>query len=221
MIANRAQIKDRIEQIKLSYEGYTRQLSKLDLTEERQERLQTELELMQAEIATLEKVAQWYKLEPDSQKIELGSRERLLVLRERVSADPDFAMLEPSDRDLASGEIKALVWMLGEDTLSRVAQELSAGSQRDDPKRTDRAVEGFLLQTLQEGSEDAQASAAYELGKLRLPVAIPHLFSALSLGGFVSEIARDALRNFSDSQLLEEGLGIDQIAYVRSESETE
>src|SRR3954469_23097703 len=88
MITNQAAIRSRIEQQKLSATGYSRQLTLLTISPERRERLETDVRLLQEEIATLEKVAQLERVEPDMERVEVAVRERLQAVRDRMSADP-------------------------------------------------------------------------------------------------------------------------------------
>ena len=53
---------------------------------------------------------------------------------------------------------------------------------------------------------EARASAAYELGNLKVLEAIPALAAALKDEPIVAEIAQGALRMFSEEQLQEAGV---------------
>ena len=46
MIVSQSEVRNRIEQIKLSYEGYRRQIEHLDLSGERRDRLETDIRLL-------------------------------------------------------------------------------------------------------------------------------------------------------------------------------
>ncbi len=54
MIVSQNEVKSRIEQTRLSYDGYRRQLSRLDLEGERKERLENDVRLMQEELNPLD-----------------------------------------------------------------------------------------------------------------------------------------------------------------------
>ena len=58
------------------------------------------------------------------EKVEAAVRERLQAVRARISADPALARLTEEERDLASGEIKGLLWALGEDPLTQKMRQL-------------------------------------------------------------------------------------------------
>src|SRR4051794_16583750 len=201
MIVGQGEVRSRIEQIKLSYEGYRRQLDHLDLSVERKERLEVDVRLLQQELATLETLAQFGRIEQDRDKIEASVRERLAHLRERLATDPDLATYTPEERDQSSGEIRALQWALGEDTLTLYTNELMKGHDPD-PSRTDRALPGILIHALEEGPDvDTRASAAYDLGKLHITQAIPALAAALTDDPFVADLALRSLASFSDEEL--------------------
>src|SRR5258708_9274677 len=99
MIVSQAEVRSRIDQLKLSFEGYKRQLDHLDLSAERTERLQTEVRLLQEEIATLETLAQFGRVEPDRDKIEAEVRSRLAHVRQRLSSDPPLQQDNTEERD--------------------------------------------------------------------------------------------------------------------------
>jgi len=212
---SQAQVRSRIDQLTLSFEGYKRQLYHLDLSEERKERLQTEVRLLQEEIATLETLAQFGRVELDRDKIEAEVRSRLAHMRQRLASDPALHDYSADERDMASGEVRALQWSLGEDTLSLYTQELLKGHDPD-PSRTDRAMPGILIHTLEEGPDvDTRASAAYDLGKLHIAQGIPALAAALTDDPFVAELALKALASFSDDEISTAGLPDDVIAEIR------
>ena len=201
MIVSQTEVRSRIEQIKLSYEGYMRQLGHLDLSAERKERLEVEVRLLQQELATLETLAQFGRVEPDRDKIEASVRERIDHLRERLAADPNLAVYTAEERDQSSGEIRALQWALGEDTLTLYTNELMKGHDPD-PSRTDRAMPGILIHALEEGPDiDTRASAAYDLGKLHIARGIPALAAALNDDPFVADLALRSLASFTDEDL--------------------
>jgi hypothetical protein len=215
MIVSQAEVRDRIDQLRLSYDGYRRQLDHLQLPPERLERLQTDIRLLQQELNTLETIAQFGRVEPDRDKIEASARERLAHVRERLAADPDLRGYAPEVRDQASGEIRALLWALGEDTLSLYSRELMKG--RGDPSRTDRAVPGILIHALEEGPDpDTRAGAAYDLGKLHVVQGIPALAAALADDPFVAGIALKSLASFSDQELSEAGLDAGTLAKIQA-----
>src|SRR5205807_10568472 len=85
MIASQLEIRSHIEQLRLGQTGYTRQLAKLEISPERRERLEIDVRLAEEEIATLEKIAQLGRVEPDRAKVEAAMRERLLALRTRLA----------------------------------------------------------------------------------------------------------------------------------------
>lgn len=207
MLVSQSDIRNRIEELKLSYGGYTRQLNRLDITDERCERLEIETGFLQEEIATLEKLAQLVRIEPDRSKVEASVRERLDAIRHRVSEDPSLAEFTQEERDQSSGESLALLWALGEDRLTQNARFLIQGHEHADPSRTDRMVPGILLHTLESGpNPDARANAAYDLGKLGVAQAIPNLAAALDDEPIVAEMALRSLRLFTDDQLEQAGL---------------
>jgi hypothetical protein len=215
MIVSQAEVRSRIDQLKLSFEGYKRQLDHLDLSSERKERLQNEVRLLQEEIATLETLAQFGRVELDRDKIEAEVRSRLAHVRQRLLSDPALREYTPEERDMASGELRALQWSLGEDTLSLYTQELLKGHDPD-PSRTDRAMPGILVHTLEEGPDtDTRASAAYDIGKLHITQGIPALATALADDPFVAELALQALASFSDDEISAAGLPGDVVAKVR------
>ncbi|HYO49106.1 MAG TPA: hypothetical protein VEW94_04575 [Chloroflexia bacterium] len=207
MTASHAEIRSRIDQLRLSYKGYQRQLDRLDLSEERRERLEIEVRLMGEEIATLGKIAQVARVEPDGDRVATIVRDRLTALREKMADDPDLAELTPEERDYTSGEVKALLWTLGEDRLSLNLGILMEGYSLSDPTRADRVLPGLLTHTITEGeSAEARANAAYDVGKMRITQAIPALATALEDDPWVAEIALDALCAFTGDELRQAGL---------------
>jgi hypothetical protein len=214
MLVSQAEVRSRIDQLTLSFEGYKRQLDHLDLSAERKERLQTEVRFLQEEIAVLETLAQFGRVELDRDKIEAEVRSRLAHIRQRLSSDPALQQYTSEERDMGSGEIRALQWSLGEDTLSLYTQELLKGHDPD-PSRTDRAMPAILIHTLEEGPDiDTRASAAYDLGKLHITQGIPALASALTDDPFVADLALQALASFSDEEISAAGLANDVIAEI-------
>ncbi len=216
MIASQNEIRARIDQLRLSYEGYKRQLARPGATEERRARLQSEVEIMGEEIATLEKLAQLSRLEPDRGKVEAAVRERLGIVREALGSDPSLGDLSDQERDLTSGEARAFVWALGEDAVTQGMQEMLRGHERHDPTRTERALPRILAHRLEEAPDvDTRASAAYDIGQLRIASAIPSLAAALQDDPFVAEVAMRALSLFSDEELRQASLSDEQIARIR------
>ncbi len=216
MLVSQSYIRNHIEELKLSYGGYTRQLGRLDITSERRERLESENTLLQEEIATLEKLAQLVRVEPDRDKVEVAVRERLAEVRLRMSEDPSLAEFAQEERDQASGETRALTWALGEDRLTQNAQFLIKGHEHADPTRTDRMVPNILLHTLEQGpNADARANAAYDLGKLGVTQAIPGLVAALDDEPLVAEMALRSLLLFTDEQLRQAGLDDETLLKIK------
>ena len=101
-------IRARIDHLRLSYDGYNRQLRNLALSEERRARQEAEVYVLAEEITTLEKLLSVLRVEPDPDKVETIARDRLGVVRARLSADPSLADLEQDHRDNISGEARAL-----------------------------------------------------------------------------------------------------------------
>jgi hypothetical protein len=220
MIVSQAEVRNRIDQLKLSYDGYSRQLRKPDLSEDRRERLETSVRLLQEEIATLETLAQFGRVEPDRDKIEAEVRSRLSLLRARVASDPALAELSPDDRDLASGAVRALQWTLGEDRLTQHTEEWLRETAPN-PARLARTLPLLLARSVRESSDpNARASAAYDLGNLHFTDAIPALADALADGQTdVAEAALTALRKFTAEELRSAGLDdtlLERIAVGRS-----
>ncbi len=198
MIVEQAAIKSRLDELHMSYEGFTKQLARPGLSSERTERLQAELEMLRDEIATLEKVHQLGRVEANRARIEAMVQERLEVVQAKLGEDARFAGIEPEALGAVSGEARALLWTLGRDQLTLAMQEIARSGQERDPGRTDRTVPNILLHALQEaGDAESRASAAYELGKLQLAGAIPALVQALDdPDSFVAEVALQALSYF-------------------------
>jgi len=219
MIPTQSDIRGRLEQLKLSDTCYRKQLALANISPERRERLDIDIRLLQEEITTLEKAAQLGRVEPDPEKIEAAVRERLNALRARMASNPALSELASEDRDATSGEVRALLWLLGEDRLTEKMREMMAGRGRSDPARTDRAVPTILIHTLEEAPDaEARASAAYELGKLDIAQAIPALVRALEDTPLVAEIALRALSTFTTGDLQAAGLSEAVIARVRGAS---
>jgi HEAT repeat protein len=215
MILSHTEIRSRIDELKLSYDGYTRQLGRLDITVERRGRLEAETALLREEIATLEKLVQLGRVEPDREVVESLARERLAALRVRMNDDPDLAELEDEERDQSSGEARALVWALGEDPLTRNLRLFLQSPEHADPSRTDRMVPGILIGTLENSLDpSARANAAYDLGKLGIEQAIPALSAALNdASSMISQTALESLRLFTTEQL--RAAGLDEAAMER------
>jgi len=211
VFVNRQSIRNRIEELKLSLTGYERQLARLDLTPERKERLELETRLLGDEIATLEKIAQLGRVEPQQERVEAEVRERLEAVRARLASDPALLDLTPKERDAASGEIKALLWVLGEDLLSQQMQFLLEGRSQGDSGATDRAVVQILIHGLENGpNPDARASAAYDLGKLHVVEGIPALARTIDdSDAYVAAMALESLASFSETELLQAGVSED------------
>jgi hypothetical protein len=222
MIVEQTQIRNRIDELKLSFNGYSRQLARPDITGERRQRLESETQLLGEEITTLETLAQLGRVEPDRARIEAEVRSRMAQVRERIAADPDYSGIAEELRDQASGELRALTWALGEDQLTRNARIIMAGHDQADPARTDRAVPAILTHTLADGpNPEARASAAYELGKLHIVSAIPALANALTDEQLVADLAFNALCGFSDEELVAAALPahvLDQVRTARTSS---
>jgi len=216
MIANQAEVLSRIDQLKLDHDGYRKQLDHLELSPERLERLHADIRLLEQELSTLETLSQFGRVEPDRDKIEASARERLANVRERLAADPDLQDYSPEERDQASGEIHALLWALGEDTLSLYTRELAKGRDAD-PSRTDRAVAALLVHTLEEGPDvDTRASAAYDLAKLHIVQGIPTLAAALRDDPLVADVALKSLAAFTDRELSAAGLDLHMLSAIHA-----
>jgi hypothetical protein len=206
MIVSQIEVRSRIESLKMSESGYKRQLERLDLSPERREMLQDRIAISQSEVATLEKVAQLIRSEPDSEKVEAAVRDRLAVVRRRVDDAGHSADLPPEDRVRSAGEIRGLLWVLGEDELTLSMQRIMEDTNRKDPTRTDRALPSILLHRLTEAPDpEERANAAYEIGKLGISEAIPALLDALSDQGLVADVALRALAMFQEEELKNSG----------------
>lgn len=218
MIASRQEIKSRIEELKLSYTGYTRQLGRLGLTHDRAERLNIDVAYLTEEMATLDKVLQLWQVEPDAGEIQRLAEERLGALAQRYAGDPRFAELPADDLGLASGEARALLWVLGRDKLTLAMQDIMQRAGPRDPSRTERALPTILLHTLQEAPDpDFRANAAFDLGKLRLREAIPALEAALrDSDQMVVQVAFKSLTCFSDEDLALAHVALNILEQVRA-----
>jgi hypothetical protein len=205
MIVEQAAVKSKLDELRLSYEGFTKQLARPGLSAERTERIQGELEMLREEIATLEKIHQLGRVEPDRTRIEAIVDERLEAVLEKLAANARFAGLEPEELSAVSGEARALVWTLGRDRLTLAMQEMARSGQGRDLGRTDRAVPNILLHALREAPDaESRASAAYELGKLQLAEAIPAIVQATDdPDAFVVDVALQALSYFPEEVLRE------------------
>ena len=203
MIVDQAAIKSKLDELRFSYEGFTKQLTRSGISAERAERVRAELESLAEELATLEKIHQLGRVEADRARIEAIVRERLDVVQTKLAAEERFAGIEPESLGAVSGEARALLWSLGRDRLTLAMQEMSHSTQGRDPGRTDRAVPNILLHALREAPDaESRASAAYELGRLQLAEAIPALLRALDdEDSFVAEVALQALGYFPDEVL--------------------
>lgn len=205
MIVEQAAIKSRLDELRLSYEGFTKQLARPGLSAERSERVTAELEMLREEIATLEKIHHLGRVEADRARIEAIVEERLEIVQAKLTEDMRFTGIEPESLGAVSGEARALLWTLGRDRLTLAIQDMSRSMPVRDPGRTDRAVPNILRHALQEAPDaESRASAAYELGKLQLAEAIPALAAALDdEDAFVTDVALQALGYFPDEVLQE------------------
>ncbi len=205
MIVEQAAIKSRLDELRLSYDGFTKQLTRPGLSAERAERLRSDLEMLREEIATLEKLQQLARVEPDRTRVEAAVRERLEVVQERLGKEMRSVGLEPEAAGAMSGEARALLWALGRDRLTLAMQDMSQNVPGRDPGRTDRAIPNILLHALQEAPDaESRASAAYELGRLQLIEAIPSLVRAVEdPDSFVVDVALQALGYYPDEALRE------------------
>lgn len=201
MIADNVEIRHRIDQLKLSYEGYTRQLSRPNLSDERQERLKASVRMLEQEGGTLEKLAQFGRVEADRDKIEAEVKARLGIVRERLASDPSLDGYSQEEREQTSGELKALQWALGQDKLVQDTQEW-ARETAFDPTRAERTLPALLDLVGREGGDtDTRANAAYDAGQLHIVGAIPMLVGALGDEPLVAEMAIQALCRFSKDEL--------------------
>jgi hypothetical protein len=209
MLVSTAEVRNRIEEIHLSSEGYKRQIRAPGISPERRERLEGEVALMEEEIATLEKIAQLGRVEEDRTKIEAMVLDRLTTLRERLAGDSATSDLKPEEYSYVSGEVKALMWALGEDRLLQSMRQASASrdASQGNPAQFDNAVAATLVRALREGAErDTRASAAYDIGRLHIVSALPQLAAALDDHPHVAAVALRSLSSFSDVELTEVGL---------------
>lgn len=223
MIVEQAAIRSKLDELRFSHEGFSRQLERSGQSLERSERLRAELELLREEIATLEKVQQLGRVEPDRSKIGAAVEERLEAVRARLQAEARVAGLEPDQLGAVSGEARALLWTLGLDRLTVAMREMSQNVPARDASRTDRAIPNILLHSLQEAPEaESRASAAYELGKLQVAEAIPALARALNdPDPFVASVALQALSYFSEEALREGSISpeiVDRVSRARPAS---
>lgn len=217
MLVSQAQLRSKLEELKQSHAGYSRQVSRLDLSEERRERLDTERAFQADEIATLEKIAQLGRGEPQREKIEAIVRQRLQEVRAKLAADPALAGLPPQERDRANGEVRALAWALGEDPFDVAVGRLMQGHERADLTRTNRELPAILIRFLEGGPNvESRASAAYELGKLRIAQAIPTLAAALNDDAEVAATALRALATFTDEELTSANLPEQTLHQIRA-----
>ncbi len=215
MLVSQSDIKNRIEELKLSLSGYSRQLQRLDISDERRERLGSDIVLLQEEVNALEALAQLGRVEPDREKVEVVVRQRIESLRAESAGDERLAALNEEERDQTTGEARALLWSVGEDRLTRNSRFLVEGREHSDPTRTDRAVPNILIHTLEEGpSPETRASAAYELGQLHIAQAIPNLVAALEDEPEVVEFALLALAKFTSEQLREAEVSSDLVEKI-------
>jgi hypothetical protein len=211
MIVSHEEIRARIEQLRLNCEGYRRQIAHLDLSPERRQRLENEVHLLEEEITTLEKIAQLGRVEPDRGKIEALVVERLETVRSSLAALP------PDQHESASGEVKALLWALGQDRLTLSMRQLALNRLRPNPHQTDRTVAATIIHNLRAGPDpETRAGAAYEAGKLQIAEALPHLVAALGDHRLVADVALEALACFADHQLRAAGVAEDTLARIRA-----
>lgn len=215
MIVSQADIRNRIEELKFSFEGYRRQVSRPGISDERRERLERGVRLWEEELATLEKLAQFGRVEPDRDKIEAEVRSRISILRERLANDPALSDIPEEYRALTSGELVALQWAVGEDKLAQATEEWTMKTVPD-PTRLDRTLPPLLVMTIHESPDpQARANAAYDAGQLHIVEAIPALSVALGDEGDVAEIALGALCLFTDDELVRAGLRGEVVERVR------
>jgi hypothetical protein len=214
MIADNTEIRNHIDELKLSYEGYKRQLSRPDLSNERQERLKASVQMLEQEIGTLETLAQFGRVEADRGKIEAEVRERLGIVKERLASDPALDGYSVEECEQTSGEVKALEWALGEDRLVRDTQEWLRETAFD-PMRAERTVPALLDKLMRESDDvDTKANAMYDAGQLHIVAAIPALAAALGDEPLVSETALGALCKFNDEELRQAGVDEEVLARV-------
>ncbi|HKP53844.1 MAG TPA: hypothetical protein VJ183_14480 [Chloroflexia bacterium] len=209
MLADQNAVRKRIDELRLSCEGYKRQLRAQTLSGERRERLNVEVGLMEEEIGTLEKIAQLGRVEEDRGKIETIVRERLDVLRERMAQDNALASLQADQYEYTSGEFKALLWVVGEDLLTQNLRLVvrTHNLSKSDPAQATQAVADMLMRAVRDGKTiDMRASTAYDIGRLHIVQALPQLAAALRDHPQVAEVALQALKSFSADELSEAGL---------------
>ena len=218
MLVSQGEVRNRIEEINLSSEGYKRQLRAPGISGERQERLQADVNLMVEELATLEKIAQLGRVEEDRAKIEAIVRDRLGELQLRMAQSNATAGLRPEEYAYASGEVKALMWALGEDRLLQSMKQASSSREasQSNPAQFSDAMTTMLIQALREGAErDTRASAAYDIGRLHLIAALPQLAAALNDQPYVVAVVLQSLKNFSDDELTAAGVSEEIMRRVR------
>lgn len=220
MIVEQAAIKSRLDELRLSYDGFTKQLTRPDLSTERAERLHSDIDMLREEIATLEKLQQLGRVEPDRAKIEESVLARLEVVKERLGKEMRALGLEVEASGAISGEAKALLWALGRDRLTLAMQDMLLNVPGRDHGRTDRAIPNILLHALQEAPDaESRASAAYELGRLQLVEAIPSLVRAVEdRDSFVVDVALQALGYYPEEALREAQVGptlVERVARAR------
>ncbi|HST05260.1 MAG TPA: hypothetical protein VLQ48_11055 [Chloroflexia bacterium] len=214
MIVANEEIRNHIDQLKLSYEGYKRQLSRPNLSDERQERLNMSVHMLEQEIGTLEKLAQFGRVETDREKIETEVRNRLDIVKLRLATDPALDGYSQEEREQTSGELKALEWALGQDKLLQDTQEW-ARETAFDPTRAERTLPALLDRVGREGSDaDARANAAYDAGQLHIVRAIPMLIAALDDETLVAKTALGALCKFSPEELQEAGVDVQTLEMI-------
>jgi hypothetical protein len=208
MLRSAGEVRARIDQLRLSHDGYSKQLGRSVGSEERRERLQVEVASLADEMKTLETLLSVLRVEEDMEKVEVVVRDRLAHVRERLSESGQEGM------EGGSGEARALLWALGEDSFTASAQE--AGGARRGPAGAVEALPSILLSGLVSGTDpDARAYAAYELGVLHVTEAIPHLVDALAYRKPIHETALLALAHFSDEELEAAGVSPDVLKRIR------
>ena len=206
MLVSQGDVRSRIEEINLGNEGYKRQLRSPAISTERRERLETEVALMEEELATLEKIAQLGRVEEDRDKIEVIVKERLGLLQDKMKRESATSGLRPEEYGYASGEVEALMWALGQDQLLKSMSEASnsRAASQSNPAQYSQSVTTMLVRALREGAErDTRASAAYDIGRIHLAAALPELAAALNDHPQVASVALQALRSFSEAELID------------------
>jgi len=216
MLVSQNEVQARIEELRLGSSGYKRQLKLLDISPERRQRLEAEVVIREEESKTLEKIVQLGRVEEDREKIEAIVRERLEVLQSRLSADADKSGLEPDQYEYVSGEYKALVWALGEDALTKSLRHTPIAHRlTQDEEQSAQTVTAMLTRAIRDGrTVDMRASAAYDIGRLHLIEALPHLAAALRDDSMVADVALQALRAFSEAEMRDAGVADEVIRRV-------